>query len=342
MNSLIISITLIVTLLAFGWVFIGSPWRKRRGAHLERKTVAPSWSLALQKTREPLLTRLGNSLREAAGSPSWGSGHPIWEQLEEALLGADVGPRTTETLLQQLKQDFRETPSAENLISQLRIHMKEALEARPYEHTAIQERPRVTVLVGVNGAGKTTTAGKLAAQAKAEGKSVVLGAGDTFRAAAVDQLKAWAEKIGVECVVPASGANPAAVAFDTLSAGISRNADEVILDTAGRLHTKDNLMDELKKVIRVLSKKMPGAPHRILLVLDATLGQNAVAQAKEFCAAIPVTGVVLTKLDGSARGGAVFQVATELGVSVAFAGIGEKAEDLRPFSATEFVSHLLP
>lgn len=347
MDSLMISISLMVTLLVFGGVFIGSPWRKRRSAapkeskHKE-STAGSNWDSALQKTRAPFLTRLADTLRDAATGTRWDANSPIWERLEEVLLGADIGPGPSERLLKLLKQDFHNTPSVDSLKMHLRDHMEAALSARAYIEQPVSDRPRVTVLVGVNGAGKTTTAGKLAALAKSEGKTVVLGAGDTFRAAAVEQLKTWADRIGVECVVPAAGANPAAVAFDAVAAGVSRGADEVILDTAGRLHTKDNLMEELKKVIRVIAKKLPGAPHRVFLVLDATLGQNAVAQAKEFCTAIPVTGIVLTKLDGSARGGAVFQITSDLGVPVALAGIGEKAEDLRLFSAQEFVRHLIP
>ncbi len=299
------------------------------------------WAAALKKTREPFLARLSDALKELGGTPTWGEDHPVWTHLEETLLMADVGPTMTDKLLASLKRDFRENPSADELRQKLRVRMREVLEAVPAR--AVQEgKPQVTVLIGVNGAGKTTTAAKLAAQAKAAGRTVILGAGDTFRAAAVEQLKTWADRIGVECVVPAQGANPAAVAFDAVAAGIARGADEVILDTAGRLHTKDNLMDELKKVVRVIDKKLPGAPHRVLLVLDATLGQNALAQAREFSGAVPTTGVVLTKLDGSARGGAVFAVSAELGVPVALVGVGEKAEDLRAFSPQEFVEHLVP
>ncbi len=350
-DLLIISIILVLFLVVLGWQIFAALRRKNRqlptekpeAAEKEEKITAEvSWDSALQKTRGPFLTRLSDSLREVAGGARWDAKHPIWEQLEETLLSADVGPRPTERLLDLLKQDFRETPTADALKGRLRARMEDVLKERTYEEQAADRKPRVTVLVGVNGAGKTTTAGKLAAQAVAEGKSVIVGAGDTFRAAAVEQLKTWADRIGVECVVPAAGANPAAVAFDAVAAGISRGADEVILDTAGRLHTKDNLMEELKKVIRVIGKKLPGAPDRVLLVLDATLGQNAVAQAKEFCAAVPVTGIVLTKLDGSARGGAVFQITAELGLPIAFAGIGERAEDLQRFSPQEFVQHLLP
>lgn len=301
------------------------------------------WEVALKKSREPLLGRLRNSFRELTSGEAWNDSHPLWESLEEALLTADLGPAMTDRLLEALKKDFRDKPDEAALKNHLRDKMLAVFDAVPPPPAkAADVKPFVTILIGVNGAGKTTTAGKLAAQAKAEGKTVVLGAGDTFRAAAVEQLKTWADRIGVECVMPAKGANPAAVAFDTVAAGISRNADEVIIDTAGRLHTKDNLMDELKKVVRVIDKKLPGAPHRVLLVLDATLGQNALQQAKEFTAAVPATGVVLTKLDGSAKGGAAFAVSADLALPVAFVGIGEGVDDLRTFSAPDFVQNLLP
>jgi fused signal recognition particle receptor len=282
------------------------------------------------------------AFRELGSSENWNPNHPVWEKLEETLLAADLGPGMTERLLDTLKKDFREKPEAEALKAKLRDNMLSVFEAVPEKPVPMGVKPFVTLLIGVNGAGKTTTAGKLAAQAKAQGKKVILGAGDTFRAAAVDQLKTWADRIGVECIVPAQGANPAAVAFDTVAAGLARDADEVIIDTAGRLHTKDNLMDELRKVVRVIDKKVPGAPHRILLVLDATLGQNALHQAREFTSSAPATGVVLTKLDGSAKGGAAFAVSADLGLPVTFVGVGEKVEDLKPFSAREFVQHLLP
>jgi fused signal recognition particle receptor len=305
------------------------------------KAPAP-WELALKKSREPLLNRLKDALTELSSSEAWDASHPLWERIEETLLAADLGPSMSERLLEALKKDFREKPDSETLKARLREKMLAVFEAVPPRAVATDAKPFVTVLIGVNGAGKTTTAGKLAAQAKAAGKTVVLGAGDTFRAAAVEQLKTWADRVGVECIMPAKGANPAAVAFDTIAAGISRSADEVIIDTAGRLHTKDNLMEELTKVMRVIDKKLPGAPHRVLLVLDATLGQNAVLQAKEFTAAAPATGVVLTKLDGSSKGGAAFSVSADLGLPVVFVGTGEGVDDLRPFSAKDFVQNLLP
>jgi fused signal recognition particle receptor len=299
------------------------------------------WELALRKSRDPLLSRLKDAFQELTSTQPWSPAHPLWERMEETLLAADLGPGMTERLLDALKRDFSAKPDSDQLKAKLREKMLAVFDAVPAA-SATTAKPFVTLLIGVNGAGKTTTAGKLAAQAKAEGKIVVLGAGDTFRAAAVEQLKVWADRLGVECVVPAQGANPAAVAFDTVAAGLAKNADEVIIDTAGRLHTKDNLMEELRKVVRVIQKKIPDAPHRVLLVLDATLGQNALIQAKEFSAAVKPTGVVLTKLDGSAKGGAAFSVSADLGLPVAYVGIGESAADLRPFSAPDFVRNLVP
>ena len=299
------------------------------------------WEKALQKSRLPLLSRWKDAVLELASGKPWNPSHPLWEKMEETLLASDIGPRLTENLLESLKRDFLEQPDAEALKQNLRKKMLAVLDEVPTRPIS-QGYPFVTILIGVNGAGKTTTAGKLASKAKAEGKKVILGAGDTFRAAAVEQLKTWADRIGVDCIIPAEGANPAAVAFDAAQAALTRNADELIIDTAGRLHTKDNLMEELRKVVRVIDKKIPGAPHRTLLVLDATLGQNALIQAKEFTQAVPTSGVVLTKLDGSAKGGAAFSIAAELGLPVLFVGTGETVEDLRPFVAKEFVDNLLP
>jgi fused signal recognition particle receptor len=316
------------------------------GATEPRSVSAPAaipapWEAALRRSRDPLLTRFKNTLLELASGEPWNATHPLWNSMEETLLAADLGPGMTERLLDALKSDLREKPGAEELKTKLREKMVAVFDAVPLSATPVA-KPFVTLLIGVNGAGKTTTAGKLAAQAQAAGKKVVLGAGDTFRAAAVEQLKVWGDRLGVECVVPAQGANPAAVAFDAVAAAIASGADELIIDTAGRLHTKDNLMEELRKVVRVIQKKIPDAPHRVLLVLDATLGQNAVAQAREFSQAVKATGVVLTKLDGSAKGGAAFSVSADLGLPVSYVGIGETADDLRAFSASDFVRNLLP
>jgi fused signal recognition particle receptor len=199
----------------------------------------------------------------------------------------------------------------------------------------------VVLIAGVNGAGKTTFIGKLAARFRREGKRVVVAAGDTFRAGAIDQLRVWAERSGAEFVGAKTGSDPAAVAFDAIDLGVSRGADVIIVDTAGRLHTSDNLMEELKKVARVIAKRLPGAPHETLLVLDGTIGQNAVQQAKTFASAVPVTGIVVTKLDGTARGGIVVAVHEAIDRPVKFLGVGEGVDDLVPFDAAAFSEDLL-
>lgn len=301
----------------------------------------PQWQSALKKSREPLLQKLRNALSVLGGGSPWNDDHPLWEALEEALITSDVAPRMTVELLEKLRSQFNQEPDEHSLKSSLQKLMIETLEQIPAPNLASgDEKPNIIVLIGINGSGKTTTTGKLAYLAKKEGKSVIVGAGDTFRAAAVEQLKGWAARLEVDCIEPAKGANPAAVAFDTVQAGLSRNVDTILIDTAGRLHTKDALMEELKKVGRVIEKK--ASKHKVLLVLDATLGQNAIVQAREFTNAMPVTGVVLTKLDGSAKGGAAFSVVAELGIPIVYVGLGESAEDLRTFSAKEFVENLLP
>jgi fused signal recognition particle receptor len=201
--------------------------------------------------------------------------------------------------------------------------------------------PTVLLVIGVNGAGKTTCIGKLAARLRGEGKRVLVGAADTFRAGAIDQLRVWAERSGADFVGGAAGGDPAAVAFDAVEAGVTRGCDVVIVDTAGRLHTSDDLMAELRKVHRVIGKRLPGAPHEVLLVLDGTIGQNALAQARTFAAAVPVTGVVVTKLDGTAKGGIVVAVHEALDVPVKFVGVGEQVGDLEPFNAALFARELV-
>src|SRR5688572_4526866 len=203
------------------------------------------------------------------------------------------------------------------------------------------EAPTSILVVGVNGAGKTTSIGKLSQRLKNEGKRVLLAAGDTFRAGAIDQLKVWADRTGAGFVGANAGADPAAVAYHAIDAAVTRNADVVIIDTAGRLHTSAGLMEELKKVARVIAKRLPGAPHESLLVLDGTIGQNAVQQAKEFSSAVPITGLVVTKLDGTAKGGVVIAVHEAIDAPVKFLGVGEQSADLVPFDATEFSSELL-
>ncbi len=233
--------------------------------------------------------------------------------------------------------------TAEEFLAALRAEVEGALRAGRSDPALRLPTvgPAVILVLGVNGAGKTTCIGKLASRFRAEGKTVLLGAGDTFRAGAIDQLKVWAERTGAAFVGGAPGGDPAAVAFQAIDAGVARGVDVVIIDTAGRLHTSGALMDELKKVQRVVEKRLPGAPHEALLVLDGTVGQNAVQQAKTFSAAVPLTGLVVTKLDGTARGGVVVAVHQAIDVPVKFLGTGEQAGDLQPFDATTFARELL-
>ena len=265
----------------------------------------------------------------------------FFQELEEALIAADVGVRTSLDLITRLKDRM---PQGDVPADQLWHWLRELVVESLGEDQALMpvaEGPWVILVVGVNGSGKTTTIGKLAARLGAEGKRVLLGAGDTFRAGAIDQLRIWAERTGSDFVSHAEGSDPSAVLFDALKAAQARSMDVVICDTAGRLQTKGPLMDELGKVRRVVGKAIPGAPHEVLLVLDATIGQNAISQARVFGEVAGVTGVVLTKLDGTARGGMVVAVAAELGLPVKFVGVGEHLEDLRPFEAEPFVQAML-
>ncbi len=266
------------------------------------------------------------------------------DELETRLLTADVGVEATATILEELRQKVarRELSDLASLIAALGIAMREILKTteRPLVIDP-QHKPFVILVVGVNGTGKTTTIGKLAHRLKADGKSVMLAAGDTFRAAAVEQLTTWAERNGVPVIAQQSGADPAAVIFDAMQAARARAIDVLIADTAGRLHNQSHLMDELKKVKRVVERQDPTAPHEVLLVLDAGTGQNALAQATQFHEALGVTGLVLTKLDGTAKGGIVFAIAKRLKLPIRFIGIGEQIEDFGPFETDAFVDALL-
>jgi fused signal recognition particle receptor len=268
-------------------------------------------------------------------------------KLENALLAADLGPRTTHQILEVVRQKLERHAlnNAGDLKTELKTQLLIALRPLPSSpngsaSTAQETRPHVIFVVGVNGTGKTTTIGKLAHRLRQDGKSVVLAAGDTFRAAAIEQLDVWASRAGAEIVKTKSGGDPAAVVYDALSSARARKADVVIVDTAGRLHTKSNLMAELDKMKRTAAKVVPGAPHEVLLVMDATTGQNGLSQAREFTATAGVTGIVLTKLDGTAKGGIVVAITRELGLPVRFVGTGESMEDLVPFDAQTFVSSL--
>lgn len=268
-------------------------------------------------------------------------------QLEAALLSADIGVGTTKEVLASLRRQVTEqklTGSAA-LKVELKNQLVSILAAAPVPRNgdsgvSAAAAPRVIFVVGVNGTGKTTTIGKLANRLRAEGRSVMLCAADTFRAAAIEQLEVWAKRSGVELIKQKAGSDPAAVVFDGLTAARAKNVDAVIVDTAGRLHTKSNLMAELEKMKRTAAKLVPGAPHDVLLVMDATTGQNGLAQAREFTGHVGVTGIVLTKLDGTAKGGIVIAISRELGLPIRFVGTGEQIDDLVPFDAQTYVNSL--
>jgi fused signal recognition particle receptor len=266
-----------------------------------------------------------------------------WDELEELLIQADLGVATTQVITKHLKAKTTELGLTKS--TELQQILKEELLSllkKPEELNIDSASPIVILLVGVNGSGKTTTAAKLGKLYTQQGKKVLLAAADTFRAAAIDQLQVWAERLGLQVVSGQPDSDSGAVAFDAVQAGIAHKFDIVLIDTAGRLHTRYNLMEELKKVHRVVGKAMPGAPHAVLLVLDATTGQNALHQAKAFQEAVHVNGVILSKLDSSARGGMAFAIQQELGLPIYFAGLGEKPEDLQPFDPEAFVNNILP
>lgn len=268
----------------------------------------------------------------------------IAEEIEEILLGSDVGVKTTEAMLERIrdglnKGDLNDSTKVFDALRQEALRILEA--AGPSGTFLLRDRPTVVLMVGVNGSGKTTTIGKLATQLKGEGKHVVLAAGDTFRAAAVQQLSVWADRVGCEVVRGKDRADPSSVVFDAIKTASDSRADVVLADTAGRLHTKTNLMAEMTKVYKTAGKALSGAPHETLLVIDATNGQNALAQAKEFKEALPLTGIVLTKLDGTAKGGVVLGICDELKLPVRFVGLGERPDDLHEFKAEAFVEALL-
>ena len=264
----------------------------------------------------------------------------VLDDIEEILISADVGAEASSQIIDMLKDKVRAgiIKDVSNLKAALQEEMS-AMLGNPQPLT-LSAKPHVILMIGVNGVGKTTTIGKLSARFSSQGRSVLLAAGDTFRAAAIEQLDIWAQRTGASIIKHQSGSDPAAVAFDAVEAAKSRNSDVVIIDTAGRLHTKSHLMDELKKVDRVIRKAMPDAPHDKLLVIDATTGQNALRQAKTFNEAIGLTGIALTKLDGTAKGGIIFAIQKEVNIPVKLIGIGEGVEDLRDFAPRDFVSAL--
>ncbi len=317
-------------------------FKKDKTPEAQSKAEAPaqaSWAERLKQGLSRTRSQLGNQLASLFGGGK--IDEDVYEELETILLTSDVGISATQALLDDIKQ--RVARQALSDTSQLKIALKDSLMAllAPLEKPLIttEHQPYVIMLTGVNGAGKTTTIGKLTHLFQAEGKSVLIAAGDTFRAAAREQLQAWGERNDVH-VVASEGGDAAAVIFDAINSAKAKNIDIVLADTAGRLPTQLNLMEEISKVKRVINKALPGAPHEVLLVLDANTGQNAVMQVKAFDDALGVTGLVLSKLDGTAKGGVIAAIAQTRPIPIRFIGVGESIEDLRPFKASEFVEAL--
>ncbi|AQS59450.1 signal recognition particle-docking protein FtsY [Desulforamulus ferrireducens] len=292
---------------------------------------------SLTKTRETFVEKIDQVFTGRKGIDE-----ELYEELEEVLIQADVGVNTAMKLVERVRKGVKARNVQE--ASRLKDIFQEELEYLMGEKvTPINtnpEGPTVIMVVGVNGVGKTTTIGKMAHNYKEQGKKVILAAGDTFRAAAIDQLEIWAQRVGVDIIKHQEGSDPGAVAYDAVHAARSRKADVLLIDTAGRLHNKSHLMDELRKVHKIVAREMPGAPHEVLLVLDATTGQNALSQVKIFSEAVNVTGIALTKLDGTAKGGVVTAIVTEMAIPVKLIGIGERMDDLRPFNPKDFIDAL--
>ena len=293
------------------------------------------WKSGLAKTSKAAFGQLAQLVGATQITPE------TWDDLETMLVQADLGIETTEEILEDLRIVVRDQGliHTNELSEALRNELRDRLDPPP----ALQwnHKPSVIMVVGVNGSGKTTTIAKLGQRFRSEGKTLLFGAADTFRAAAVDQLQVWGDRLHVDVIAGAPESDPGAVAFSAVQSGGARGVDIVLVDTAGRLHTRFNLMEELKKVNRVIGKALPGAPHEVWLVLDSTTGQNALQQAKAFKEAVGVTGVILSKLDSSARGGMAFAIQRELGLPILFAGLGEKPEDLIPFDPDAFVAGVM-
>ncbi len=290
----------------------------------------------LRKTRDEGITAQMDEVMESYEEIT----DDLFDELEEILIMGDVGMPTAERIIRDLKNKINNDKITN--VNQVRETMKDIVSGVVWggSYLRLRSKPSIILMIGVNGVGKTTTIGKLALRLKEQNRKVILGAADTFRAAAIEQLQVWADRADVDLIKHGEGADPAAVVYDTIQAGKARNADVIIIDTAGRLHNKKNLMDELNKISRVIDRELPDASKEILLVLDATTGQNAVNQAKDFKEAAGITGIVLTKLDGTAKGGVVLAINNELDVPVKFVGVGEKIEDLQPFDADAFASAL--
>ncbi len=308
----------------------------------DKKKEQESLESGLEKTRSSFFGKLNKMVRGRDQVDE-----DILDDLEELLVTSDVGVKTTVDIIRQVEERVSRDKfvSISDLNSLIRNEVSNLLLSdlpeQPIDFAApLPNSPHVIMIVGVNGVGKTTTIGKMAARYKEAGKSVLLGAADTFRAAATEQLEIWAERAGVEIIKQGHGADPASVAFDTLAAANTRSSDVVLIDTAGRLHTKGGLMDELSKIKRVMDRQISGAPHEVLLILDASTGQNAIRQAEEFTKAVEVTGLVLTKLDGTAKGGIVIGISNEFQIPVKYIGVGEGIDDLQVFDRSRFVEAL--
>ncbi|HWB85099.1 MAG TPA: signal recognition particle-docking protein FtsY [Bryobacteraceae bacterium] len=300
-------------------------------------TLLDKLKSGVQKTRAGLVSALEDALQGKKEIDA-----DLLDELEFTLISADIGVRTTNEILDRIRErvERHQLNDAAGLRELIREHLLEILQASERYPTHVEQPPAVILVVGVNGSGKTTTIGKLAARFRGEQRSVLLCAADTFRAAAIDQLEIWGERTGTPVIRQSPGGDPSAVLFDALQAARARKSDYVIVDTAGRLQTKENLMAELQKMIRTANKVIPGAPHEILLVLDATTGQNGLEQARKFTDMAGVTAIALTKLDGTAKGGIVVAIARELDLPIRYVGVGEKVEDLLPFDADKFIESL--
>jgi fused signal recognition particle receptor len=308
---------------------------------LFRREKKEALDTGLQKTREGFMAKISRAISGKSRVDA-----ELLDNLEEALVSADVGIDTTMQIIERIEKrvardKYMNTDELHGILKGEIQEMLETADGADYTNYNLPaNKPHVILVVGVNGVGKTTTIGKLAHNFKQAGKDVLLGAADTFRAAAVDQLTIWSERTGVPLVKQGQGSDPAAVAFDTVQSGVSRGSDVIIIDTAGRLHNKVHLMDELGKIKRVIQKVIPDAPHEVLLVLDGSTGQNAIEQAKQFTAATEVTGLVITKLDGTAKGGVVIAISNQFKIPVKFIGVGEQMTDLLIFDKKEFVNSL--
>ena len=298
--------------------------------------IFEKWKSGLQRTRKVTFGRIATLFGATEITDE------TWEELESILIQADIGVDISITVIKNLQDKVRESGLTKT--SELHTELKEEMLSRLDKPPTISfddHKPMVILIVGVNGSGKTTTIAKLGRLFSSQGKSVLLGAADTFRAAAIDQLRVWGDRLNLPIISGQPNADPGAVAYDTVQSGLARGIDIIMIDTAGRLHTRFNLMEELKKVDRVIGKALPGAPHETWLVLDATTGQNALIQARAFSEAVNITGIILAKLDSSARGGMVFAIQSQLGLPIIYAGLGENPEDLLPFDRQKFVDSIL-